>query len=98
MTLSKFFRSLTIKHVNKSSPPIHCISNMQKRRYADHQIPDRLKDMDKNPKPKFFDMVEYFFHKAWVVIEDYLVEDLCKQKGLKLTLEQRKERVRGKSE
>ncbi|XP_030752630.1 glutamate dehydrogenase, mitochondrial-like isoform X1 [Sitophilus oryzae] len=67
----------------------------QSRNYAEHVIPDRLKDMPDNPNPKFFDMVEYFFHKACVLVEDKLVEDLSKVKGSKLTLEQRKEKVKG---
>lgn len=51
--------------------------------------------MPDNPNPRFFDMVEYFFHKACVLVEDKLVEDLAKVKGSKLTLEQRKAKVRG---
>lgn len=51
--------------------------------------------MSDNPNPRFFDMVEYFFHKACVLVEDKLVEDLAKVKGSKLTLEQRKAKVRG---
>lgn len=65
------------------------------RTYADHVIPERLKDMPTNPNPRFFDMVEYFFHKACVLVEDKLVEDLAKVKGSRLTLQQRKQKVRG---
>lgn len=65
------------------------------RTYADHVIPERLKDMPTNPNPRFFDMVEYFFHKACVLVEDKLVEDLAKVKGSRLTFEQRKAKVRG---
>ncbi|KAH1005687.1 hypothetical protein HUJ04_006622 [Dendroctonus ponderosae] len=72
------------------------VNNVQPgRNYAEHVIPDRLKDMPDNPNPRFFDMVEYFFHKACVLVEDKLVEDLAKVKGSKLTLEQRKAKVRG---
>lgn len=67
----------------------------QGRTYAEHVIPDRLKDMPENPNPRFFDMVEYFFHKACVLVEDKLVEDLSKVKGSKLTLDQRKAKVKG---
>ncbi|XP_076258893.1 glutamate dehydrogenase, mitochondrial isoform X4 [Rhynchophorus ferrugineus] len=67
----------------------------QGRTYAEHVIPDRLQDMPDNPNPRFFDMVEYFFHKACVLVEDKLVEDLSKVKGSKLTLEQRKAKVKG---
>ncbi|CAH1118828.1 unnamed protein product [Phaedon cochleariae] len=74
--------------------PTAC-NNLQGRTYADHVIPDRLKDMPTNPNPRFFDMVEYFFHKACVLVEDKLVEDLGRVKGSRLTLEQRKAKVKG---
>lgn len=70
-------------------------SGIQQCTYADHVIPDRLKDMPTHPNPKFFDMVEYFFHRACVVVEDKLVEDLGKVKGSRLTLQQRKAKVKG---
>lgn len=70
-------------------------SYVSHRNYADHTIPDHLKDMPTNKSPRFFDMVEYFFHKAWIVVEDKLVEDLGKKKGNKLTVEQRKKKVTG---
>lgn len=41
--------------------------------------------------PKFFDMVEYFFHRACQVAEDKLVEEM---KG-KLTEEEKKRKVKG---
>lgn len=71
------------------------ISSTSQRDYADHKIPDRLKDMPTNKNPKFFDMVEYFFHKAWIVVEDQLVEELGQRRGNKLTVEQRKSKVNG---
>ncbi|XP_018318489.1 glutamate dehydrogenase, mitochondrial [Agrilus planipennis] len=68
---------------------------IQTRNYADHRIPDKLKDMPENPNPRFFDMVEYFFHRACMIVEDKLVEDLAQQKGSRLSLEQRKAKVKG---
>lgn len=65
------------------------------RNYVDHQIPDRLKDMTTHPNPRFFDMVEYFFHRACMIVEDKLVEDLKYRKGQRLNLEQRKAKVKG---
>lgn len=71
-------------------------SALQSRGYADHQIPDRLKDIPTHPNPKFFDMVEYFFHRACMIVEDKLVEDLKTQKGrVPLELPQRKAKVKG---
>ncbi|XP_057670661.1 uncharacterized protein LOC130902488 [Diorhabda carinulata] len=76
------------------SRKLKAASFFQVKRYA-HQLPERLKDMDKNPNPKFFDMVEYFFHKAAMIVEDKLVEDLLKKKGNKMTEEQGQNRVTG---
>lgn len=97
---------LKLKTVSKLSPLASRYSEIgtllkalpactQNRNYADHVIPDRLKDMPTHPNPKFFDMVEYFFHRACVLVEDKLVEDLGKVKGSKLTLQQRKAKVKG---
>lgn len=63
------------------------------RGYADHQIPDRLKDVPEAPNPKFFDMVEYFFHRACQIIEDKLVEDIGKRS--RVPIEERKKKVKG---
>lgn len=71
------------------------LAPMAARSYADHVIPERLKDMPTHANPRFFDMVEYFFHKACILVEDKLVEDLAKVKGSRLTLDQRKAKVKG---
>lgn len=98
---------LNLKTVSKFSPLANRYSEIgtllralpvaiaNNRTYADHVIPDRLKDMPNHPNPKFFDMVEYFFHRACVLVEDKLVEDLGKVKGSRLTLQQRKAKVKG---
>ncbi|KAJ8936120.1 hypothetical protein NQ318_012933 [Aromia moschata] len=85
-------RSVEISTLLKTTLPAACT---QGRTFADHVIPDRLKDMPTNPNPRFFDMVEFFFHKACILVEDKLVEDLGKVKGSKLTLDQRKAKVKG---
>lgn len=63
------------------------------RGYADHQIPERLKDVPEAPNPRFFDMVEYFFHRACQIIEDKLAEDIGKRS--RVTIEDRKKKVKG---
>lgn len=68
---------------------------IQSRNYGDHRIPDRLKEIPAHPNPRFYDMVEYFFHRACMIVEDKLVEDLGNQKGSRLELSQRKARVKG---
>lgn len=70
-------------------------SAVQSRSYADHKIPDRLKDVPTSPNPRFFDMVEYFFHRACMIVEDKLVDDLQYVKGSRLGLQQRKAKVNG---
>lgn len=56
-----------------------------------HAIPDRLKDMPTAKNPKFFDMVEYFFHKACQTVEDKLVEEMRE----KMTVEEKRKKVTG---
>lgn len=74
--------------------PSSTTTNLQANRgYADHQIPDRLKDIPVSENPKFFNMVEYFFHRACQVVEDKLVEDVGYRS--RMTLEERKKKVKG---
>ncbi|KAJ1522014.1 hypothetical protein ONE63_002336 [Megalurothrips usitatus] len=56
-----------------------------------HTIPDKLKDVPTAENPRFFDMVEYFFHRACQIAEDKLVEDM---KG-KMSIEDKRKKVRG---
>lgn len=71
------------------------VPSTQRRAYGDHKIPDRLQSVPTDPNPKFFDMVEYFFHRACVMGEDKFVEDLGKVKGNRVSKEDRKARVTG---
>ncbi|XP_017884592.1 glutamate dehydrogenase, mitochondrial [Ceratina calcarata] len=96
-------RSLTKSSIAlKQAPPggndiihnaLRIVSTFQTRGYADHQIPDRLKNMPDDPKPKFFDMVEYFFHRACQIVEDKLVEDIGKRS--RMSVEEKKKKVKG---
>lgn len=65
---------------------------LNSRTFAEHQIPERLKDVPTSPDPKFFDMVEYFFHRACQIVEDKLVADI---KSPKMSLEDKRKKVRG---
>lgn len=57
-----------------------------------YEIPDKFKDMPNAENPRFFDMVEYFFHKACQTAEDQLVEQL---KVSKISLEDKRKKVKG---
>ena len=59
--------------------------------HAYHEIPERLKDMPTRENPRFFDMVEYFFHRACQIAEDKFVEEM---KG-KLAHEDKVKKVKG---
>ncbi|XP_075213918.1 glutamate dehydrogenase, mitochondrial-like [Lycorma delicatula] len=61
-----------------------------KRNYS-HEIPEKLKHIPTAENPRFFDMVEYFFHRACQIAEDKLVEDM----KAKLPLEEKKKKVKG---
>lgn len=65
--------------------------SQQQRGYAEHQIPDRLQTVPTDKDPKFFDMVEYFFHRACQVVEDSLVDQMKER----TSLEEKKKKVKG---
>lgn len=92
-----------LKTVSKCIAPVkfdfssafkHCIPSVQvvdaKRNYS-HEIPEKLKHIPTAENPRFFDMVEYFFHRACQIAEDKLVEDM----KTKQTLEEKKKKVKG---
>jgi len=57
------------------------------------QIPDRLKDIPSAADPGFFEMVEYFFHKATVLAEDNLVDE--ELKTMKASREEKTKKAHG---
>lgn len=63
----------------------------QQHSRAHHHIPDNLKDVPTAANPKFFDMVEYFFHRACSIAEDKLVEDM---RG-RMSVEEKRKKVKG---
>ncbi|XP_045461481.1 glutamate dehydrogenase, mitochondrial isoform X2 [Harmonia axyridis] len=94
-SIPKTFNTLkTCQEANMALKLLPVASNSLQTRNA-HKIPEKLKDMPTNANPRFFDMVEYFFHRACMLVEDKLVEDLGKVRGSKLTLEQRRAKVEG---
>lgn len=98
--LSRITRSVALKKIQGAdvvqgaiARAIPAAASIQCRGYADHQIPERLQDVPTAPNPKFFDMVEYFFHRACMIVEDKLVEDVGKRS--RMTIEERKKKVKG---
>lgn len=67
------------------------VSQQQRPYSSQHQIPERLKDVGTAASPRFFDMVEYFFHRACQICEEKMVEDM---KG-RISLEEKRKRVKG---
>jgi len=57
------------------------------------KIPDRLSGTAEAENPGFFEMVEYYFHKACVIVEDKLIDDNMKK--MKMTKEQKLEKCHG---
>lgn len=56
-----------------------------------HEIPEKLKDVPTAEKPRFFDMVEYFFHRACRIAEDQFVEEMHS----KISKEDKRKKVEG---
>lgn len=65
------------------------------RRHASDTIPDRLKDVGSAEDPKFFNMVEYFFHRSKALVQDKLVKELKKIPGRKVERDIRVHKVKG---
>lgn len=51
------------------------VKQCQIRNYA-HKIPEHLRDVPSASNPKFFDMVEYFFHRGLHISEKDLVKNI----------------------
>lgn len=60
-----------------------------------YQLPDRLKSIPTDTNPKFFAMVEYFFHKACQHLVGPLTDEIGKVRGSKLTEQERRTKVLG---
>lgn len=56
-----------------------------------HDMPERFADIPTAQNPKFFDMVEYFFHRGCQIAADKLVEDI----KTKMSVEDKKKKVKG---
>ncbi|BES91783.1 unnamed protein product [Nesidiocoris tenuis] len=56
-----------------------------------HEIPEKLKDVPTAENPRFFDMVEYFFHSACQIAEDKFVEEM----KAKMSEEDKRQKVKG---
>jgi len=57
------------------------------------QIPERLQDIPTADNPGFFEMVEYYFHKACLMAEDNLIDEHMKK--MRLSREQKIEKCHG---
>merc|ERR1719402_1689984 len=57
------------------------------------EIPERLRGIPTADNPGFFEMVEYYFHKACVVVEDSLVD--VNMKSMRISREQKIKKCHG---
>jgi len=64
----------------------------QTRLMSAYKIPEHLKGIESAEDPNFFEMVEYFYHKSCVILEDKLVEDW---KAPKMSTEEKRKKVTG---
>ncbi|XP_055618894.1 glutamate dehydrogenase, mitochondrial isoform X1 [Toxorhynchites rutilus septentrionalis] len=67
------------------------VTQQPHRNYSEHQIPERLKNVATAPNPRFFDMVEYFFHRACQICEEKMIEDIKSR----VSLEEKRKKVKG---
>lgn len=66
------------------------LSNVNSQRDY-HEMPDKLKDVPTAENPRFFDMVEYFFHRACQIAEDKFVEEM----KTKMSEDDKRKKVQG---
>jgi len=57
------------------------------------QIPERLQNVPTAQDPGFFEMVEYFFHRACVLVEDRLIDEHMKNQ--RISREEKEKKCRG---
>lgn len=72
-------RGLLLKNISSNYLGI-----LSTRSYSLHEIPERLKSVPTDADPKFFDMVEYFYHRGCQVVEEQLVADMKEKTSLDL--------------
>jgi glutamate dehydrogenase (NAD(P)+) len=77
--------------VSKELTKVLPVALSNQRNSSGHQIPERLKDVPTAENPKFFDMVEYFYHRGCQVVEESLVQSIKER----TTLENKQQKVRG---
>ncbi|KAI4469746.1 glutamate dehydrogenase [Holotrichia oblita] len=72
------------------------VTATQSRSYAElGKMPENLKGVDEASNPSFYDMIQFNFHKARVIVEDKLIESLKNIKGRPpMELNERKQKVR----
>ncbi|XP_073992961.1 glutamate dehydrogenase, mitochondrial [Rhodnius prolixus] len=71
------------------TPSVQQINTPQQRKL--HDIPEKLKDVPSAENPRFFDMVEYFFHRACQIAEEKFVEEM----KTKMTEDEKRKKVKG---
>lgn len=76
-----------LAHLIKFTPLV----GLQSRSYSLIEIPDRIKTVPTDRDPKFFDMVEYFFHRGCQVLEEELVNGIKE----KTSLDMKRKKVQG---
>lgn len=66
------------------------LQNLNSQRNV-HEIPEKLTDVPTAENPRFFDMVEYFFHRACQIAEDKFVEEM----KAKMPEDEKRKKVQG---
>merc|ERR1712136_259703 len=67
-------------------------AQQQARLMSAYKIPEHLNGIESAEDPNFFQMVEYFYHKSCLILQDKLVEDW---KAPKMSTEEKRKRVAG---
>jgi len=84
-----FYSKVSKLPLSRLSASLHTSSSVN----GSWKIPDRLSGTADAENPGFFEMVEYYFHKACVMAEDRLID--VNMKNMKISKEQKIEKCHG---
>lgn len=89
------FTTSLLRNVSNTSAVLKvspAAAQQQARLMSAYKIPEHLNGIESAEDPNFFQMVEYFYHKSCLILQDKLVEDW---KAPKMSTEEKRKRVAG---
>ena len=89
------FTTSLVRNVSNTSAVLNVSPvavQQQARLMSAYKIPEHLHGIESAEDPNFFEMVEYFYHKSCMILQDKLVEDW---KAPRMSTEDKRKKVSG---